>query len=95
MRNTIRIIGASLASMAGILLVSGTGWAQAIQTPVWGQVVSSRVTDPGEHWVDDEGGHWRNIRRTLRFTGEIAGQMFLVNNANQRSEEHTSELQSR
>jgi hypothetical protein len=83
MKNIFRIIGVSLASMAGVLLVGGVAWAQATQTPVWGQVVSSRVTDPGEHWVDDDGGHWRNIRRTVRFTGEITGRMFLVNNANQ------------
>ena len=56
MRNIVRIIGASLASMAGIVLVSGVAWAQATETPIEVQVVDCRLQgDPDREWVDDDG----------------------------------------
>ena len=83
MKNIIRIIGASLAAMAGILLVSGVAWAQATQEPVWGQVVSTELTDSGEQWEDDDGFHLRNRKRTHQFTGHIAGELFSVMSLNE------------
>jgi hypothetical protein len=74
MRNKFRIIGVSLAAMAGLLLVSGVAWANPNKEPVWGQVVSFRVTETGEFWIDDDGvRHWRNHWIRKRYTGDIAG----------------------
>jgi hypothetical protein len=83
MRNIFRIIGVSLASMAGIALVSGTAWAQATETPVSGEVDSFVVTDPGELWVDDDGvRHRRNRRTRERYHGDISGQQFKITRLN-------------
>jgi hypothetical protein len=83
MRNKIRIIGVSLASMAGILLVSGVAWAQATETPVSGGVGGFVVTDPGELWVDEDGvRHRRNRRTRERYFGDIRGQQFKITRLN-------------
>ena len=82
MRNIVRIIGVSLAAMAGILLVSGGAWAQANKTPVSGNVLRSWVTDPGEVWLDEEGIYQeRNVKRRGRLVGDIDGRIFAVLNA--------------
>jgi hypothetical protein len=83
MRNTVRIIGASLASMVGILLVSDVAWAQANQTPVSGTVGNFVITDPGKEWVDEEGVyHWRNGRERERYYGDIRGLQFKITSGN-------------
>ena len=76
MKNIIRIIGVGLASVAGILLVSGVAWAQATKEPVSGQVVRWRVIgpDPGKIWIDDDGvQHRRNSWVRVRYEGDIEG----------------------
>jgi len=55
------MIGASLATMDGILLVSSVAWAQAIETPLSGTAPTFVVMDPGDLWLDDDGvRHFRN-----------------------------------
>jgi len=79
MRNTILTIAVRLASMAGLLLVSGVVWAQATETPVSGEVVNFVVTDRGESWTDDDGVlHFRNRRERERYLGDIMGQQFKI-----------------
>jgi hypothetical protein len=79
MRNIVRIIGVSLASMAGILLVSGVAWAQAEETPitvgVWG---FRQLEEPVREWVDEDGiEHARDeyylVRRSKDMTGLEVG----------------------
>jgi hypothetical protein len=73
MRNIFRIIGVSLASMAGLLLVSGVAWAQATKTPVSGtaEFLSSRG---GERWWDEEGVlHERNSTDRSRYSEDTEG----------------------
>jgi hypothetical protein len=83
MRNKLRIIGVSLASMAGIVLVSGVAWAQATETPVWGRVDNFVVIDPGKIWEDEEGVlHIRNERQRERYRGQIRGQQFKIQSFN-------------
>ena len=83
MRNIVRIIGMSLASIAGILLVSGVAWAQANKTPLSGGVVNPVFTDPGNIWEDEEGVlHVRNERQRERYTGDIRGRQFKIQNWN-------------
>jgi hypothetical protein len=57
MRNTVRSIGMSLASMAGILLVSGVAWAQAEETPIAVRLIGCHpIEDPERReWVDEDG----------------------------------------
>jgi hypothetical protein len=82
MRNTVQIIGVSLASIAGILLVTGVASAQAGKTPVSGYLLSGQLTDPGEYWWDEEGiFQERNVKRRLRYSGDIDGLRFAVLNA--------------
>ena len=94
MRNTIRIIGVSLASMAGMLLVSGVAWAQASQEPVSGGVNNFVILDPGEIWEDEEGVlHYRNERFRERYTGDIRGQQFKIQSFNVEIDPVTGELE--
>ena len=93
MRNTVWLIGMSIAFTAGVLLVSDTGWAQATETPVSGEVVNFVVTEPGELWVDEDGvRHRRNRRSRERYTGDIRGQQFKIVRLNINRE--TGELDS-
>jgi hypothetical protein len=80
MRIKFRIIGVSLASMAGLLLVSGVAWANPNQTPVSGIGAAFVITAPPEkNWLDDDGvRHIRNRRARLRLAGNIRGQMFRI-----------------
>jgi len=83
MRNKFRIIGVSLAAMAGLLLVSGVAWANPNKTPVWGQVVRWTTEEPGESWIDDDGVvHVRNRLVTVRLRGDIDGWLLIVENLN-------------
>ena len=83
MRNKFRIIGVSLAAMAGLLLVSGVAWANPNKELVSGQVVSFRVTEPGKFWIDDDGvRHRRNQLVRARIEGDIDGHFFAVENTN-------------
>ncbi len=83
MRNKFRIIGVSLAAMAGLLLVSGVAWANPNKEPVSGEVVSWRVTDPGKIWVDDDGvWHRRNQWARVRYEGDIEGRMVAILSSN-------------
>jgi hypothetical protein len=95
MRNKIRIIGVSLVSMAGLLLVSGVAWAQANQTPISGTVGNFVITDPGKEWVDEEGVyHWRNARERERYSGDIHGlqQKITSGNGDQHVNPNTGEF---
>jgi hypothetical protein len=93
MRNTVWLIGMSIAFTAGVLLVSDTGWAQATETPVSGEVDNYVVTEPGELWVDEDGvRHRRNRRSRERYTGDIRGQQFKIVRLNINRE--TGELDS-
>ena len=83
MRNIAQIIEVSMASMAGILLVSGVAWAQASKEPVSGEVDRYVMVDPGEIWEDEEGVlHIRNERYRERYTGDteddISGRQFKI-----------------
>jgi len=83
MRNTVRIIGVSLVSMAGFLLISGIAWAQATKESVSGSAPNYYVTDPGKIWLDDEGiRHFRNRRTRVRWEGDIDGWQFRIDDLN-------------
>ena len=83
MRNKFRIIGVSLAAMAGLLLVSGVAWANPNKEPVSGQVVRWISTDPGERWIDDDGVlHIRNEWVRAGWEGDIEGLLIVINNTN-------------
>jgi hypothetical protein len=83
MRNTVRIIGVSLALLAGLLLVSGVAGAQANKTTLSGIATIFRVTDPGKVWLDEDGiRHFRNRRTRLRLTVDLAGLMFRIASLN-------------
>ncbi len=75
MRNIIRIIGASLASMAGILLVSGVAPAQALKTPIEGHSENCRyLREPDREWVDEDGiSHVRGQRGRCNYFGDVQG----------------------
>jgi hypothetical protein len=87
MRNIFRIIGVSLVSMAGILLVSGVAWAQATKTPVSGTSDFLRSRG-GEEWTDEEGVlHQRNTADRVRYhedteEGGIDGIQLAIGNLN-------------
>jgi hypothetical protein len=64
MRNIVRVIGVSLAAMAGSLMVAGVAWAQAVETPItvrfidWG----CEWGEPERVWVDEDGiEHGRDL----------------------------------
>jgi len=83
METKSRIIGVSLASMAGLLLVSGVAWAQASKTPLAGTVPFFVVIDAGDIWLDDDGvRHFRDRRTRVRFEGDITGPMFRIASLN-------------
>jgi hypothetical protein len=79
MRNIVRIIGVGLASMTGILLVSGVTWAQALKTPIEGShsnCVSSG--EPEREWVDEDGIlHVRGQRGTADWFGDVRGRALI------------------
>jgi hypothetical protein len=77
MRNTVRIIGVGLASMAGILLVSGVAWAQAEETSItWRNSGYQLLEEAERFWVDEDGIEhgrdemYRNPRRRDMFGNE-------------------------
>jgi len=83
MRNKFRVIGVSLAAMAGLVLVSGVAWANPNKEPVSGWVASFRTTEPGEFWIDDDGvRHRRNAWVRKQYRGDIDGVWFGVYGAN-------------
>ncbi len=84
MRNKFRIIGVSLAAMAGLLLlVSGVAWANPNKTPVSGELVRYRVITSGEFWIDDDGvRHVRNEWVRVRYEGDIEGRSVAILNRN-------------
>ena len=79
MTDKIRIIGASLAAMAGILLVSGVAWAQAEKTSIAFVLGTCEdLAEPEREWVDEDGiQHARDVRyscpRRRNITGEEVG----------------------
>jgi hypothetical protein len=75
MRNKIRIIGVSLASMAALLLVSGVAWAQALKTEIEGFSENCfRLGDPEKDWVDPDGiHHVRGQRGACDWVGDVQG----------------------
>jgi hypothetical protein len=75
MKNIFRIIGVSLASMAGVLLVGGVAWAQAEETPIKVRVVDCRRQgDPDREWVDEDGiEHARDEYYLGRRSGDMTG----------------------
>jgi hypothetical protein len=62
MTDKIRIIGAGLAAIAGILLVSGVAWAQAEKKPIhWWNTGYQLLEEAERFWVDEDGiEHGRN-----------------------------------
>jgi hypothetical protein len=76
MRNKIRIIGVGLLSMAGILLVSGVAWAQAVETPITVQFHGChRLEEPVREWVDEDGiEHVRDELFTCNRTRDMVGR---------------------
>ncbi|MBW2541494.1 MAG: hypothetical protein JRF15_05320 [Deltaproteobacteria bacterium] len=86
MRNTVRSIGVSLASMAGILLVSGTAWAQATETPITAQFVNAScelLEEPERDWVDEDGvRHYRNELGSCAWRRGLNGREIDWDNAN-------------
>jgi hypothetical protein len=77
MRNMFRIIGVSLASMAGLLLVSGVAWAQAEETPVTVRVMGcERLEEPERYWVDEDGiEHARDILISCWAGRDMVGEL--------------------
>jgi hypothetical protein len=77
MKNIFRIIGVSLASMAGILLVSGVAWAQALKTPIEGRWENCRyLGEPEREWVDSDGiSHVRGQSGECSHVGDIRGRI--------------------
>jgi hypothetical protein len=75
MTDKIRIIGVGLAAMAGILLVSGVAWAQALKTPVEGFAENCRyLGEPERDWVDEDGiRHVRGQRGACDWVGDVQG----------------------
>jgi hypothetical protein len=76
MRNTVRIIGASLASMAGMLLVSGVASAQAEETPItWRNIGYQTLEEAERFWVEEENGieHGRNEMYINPRRGDMVG----------------------
>jgi len=70
MKNKILTIAVSLASMAGVLLVSGVVRAQAEETPIEVQFVNCRTLgSPDRDWVDEDG--IRHIRDQMFKCGRI------------------------
>jgi hypothetical protein len=64
MKQKVRIVGLSLVSMAGMLLVSGVGWAQAVETPIMVSFFQCEtLEEPERNWVDEDG--IRHIRNEL------------------------------
>ena len=83
MKNEIRIIGASLASMAGFLLVTGVAWANPNKEPVAGWETMHRVIEDGEFWIDDDGvQHRRDQWVRSRWAGDIQGMSIAVLRSN-------------
>jgi hypothetical protein len=64
MRNIVRIIGVSLAAMAGSLMVASVAWAQAEETPITVRILDcQQIEEPERDWVDEDG--IRHIRDGL------------------------------
>jgi hypothetical protein len=83
MRNKFRIIGVSLAAMAGLLLVSGVAWANPNKEPVAGWEVVHRVIEDGKFWIDDDGiRHTRDQWVRSRWAGDIQGMSIGVLRSN-------------
>jgi hypothetical protein len=83
MSNRIRMIGASLSVLVGLVLVSGVAWANPNKEPVSGWITVFRVTEWGESWIDDDGvTHWRNRLIRMRMQGNIAGVYLGVERGN-------------
>jgi hypothetical protein len=76
MRNIVRIIGVSLASMAGLLLVAGIASAQALKTPIEGSWGNCRlIGDPVREWVDEDGiHHGRGQSGRCDHVGDVQGR---------------------
>ena len=77
MKNKIRIIGVSLASMAGLLLVSGVAWAQAEETPITVRLMEcERLEEPERYWVDEDGiEHARDILTSCWTGRDMVGEL--------------------
>ena len=77
MRNKIRIIGVSLASMAALLLVSGVAWAQALKTEIEGFTENCfYLGEPERYWVDEDGiRHVRGQRWECDWVGDVHGRL--------------------
>jgi hypothetical protein len=75
MKSKIRIIGVSLASMAGLLLVSGVAWAQAGQEEISWWNTGYTMLEPAERfWVDEDGiEHGRDELGRNRRRGGLRG----------------------
>ncbi len=83
MRNTVRRIGAGLALMAGLLLVSGVAWANPNKEPVAGWETMHRVIEDGKFWIDDDGvRHRRDQWVRSRWAGDIRGRSIAVLRSN-------------
>jgi hypothetical protein len=76
MRNTVRIIGASLVSMAGLLLVPAIASAQALKTPIEGRwSFCNFLGEPEREWVDEDGlRHIRGQRGFCSHAGNVRGR---------------------
>ena len=76
MRNKIRIIGVSLAAMAGLLLVSGVAWAQAEETPIsWRNSGYEMLEEAERFWVDEDGiEHARDILTSCWTERDMVGE---------------------
>ncbi len=76
MRNKIRIIGVSLASIAGMLLVPGITSAQALKTPIEGRWENCRfLGEPEREWVDEDGiHHVRGQSGRCDHVGDVQGR---------------------
>jgi len=85
MKNIIRIIGASLASMAGLLLVSGVAWAQAEEKPIrWWNTGYVLLEEAERFWVDEDGvEHGRNEMYRNPRRGGLSGVEVGFTNWNQ------------
>jgi hypothetical protein len=88
MKTRLSQIGTCLALAAGLLLVAGAAWAQAIKTPISLYGTGCTVLPPSQQedrriWTDEDGiRHVRNQKYRCRTRGDINGRTVGYDNYN-------------
>jgi hypothetical protein len=88
MKTRTSYIGTCLALAAGLLLIAGTAWAQAIKTPISGYGEGCQTLPPSQQedrrrWTDADGvRHVRNQQQRCYYSGDIVGRSVGYDNYN-------------